>query len=427
MMLQIDVSIAGVLLPTIARELNVESASSVIVVTAYQLILAMTLLPFSALGERIGHRRLYQAGLILHSVAALLYVFATSLPALIAVRSLQAFATAAAMSVAVGQVRAIYPTAQLGKGLALNTIANSSGTALAPVIGGLILTVVSWHWAFTVVVPFAMIALLLSRFLPDSAPHRQPFDLIGAALCALTFGLVIFGLEMAIHSSHLKAALGIVVLGAVVGRVLVRYEMKQAEPVLPIYLLKLPVVALSVISCFSAVLGSIILILFMPFRLQHGYGFTPGEIGAMMAAYAVASFMVAPTAGYLSDRVPIALLSAIGMIVATIGLLCVAFLPAHPSYFDIAWRIWLSGAGFGMFFSPNARLIIAAAPIARSAAAASLFTTSRMLGQATGATMVAALLAFGLGDGPVPALVAACLAITAGVISASSVRLTKSS
>jgi MFS transporter, DHA2 family, multidrug resistance protein len=421
-MLQIDVSIAGVLLPTIAHELNVENATIVLVVTVYQLILAMALLPLSALGERMGYRRLFQASLVLHSVAAFFYLFANSLPMLIAVRSLQAFATAAAMSVSVGQLRAIYPATRLGSGLALNTVANSSGTVLAPVIGGLILSVASWHWAFAAVVPLSMLALLFSRFLPDPQPHRQPFDLIGAMLCALTFGLVISGLECAIHSSHLFLSLGIVALGAVSARVLIRYEMRQAEPVLPINLLQLPVVALSVISCFCAVLGSIMLMLFLPFRLQHDYGFNPGEIGGMMAAYAIASFMVAPTAGYLSDRVPIALLSTIGMIVASIGLLCVAFLPAHPTHFDIAWRIWFSGAGFGMFFSPNARLIIASAPPSRSAAAASLFTTSRMLGQATGATVIAALLALKLGNGPVPALVAMCLTVMAGAISASSLR-----
>jgi MFS transporter, DHA2 family, multidrug resistance protein len=169
------------------------------------------------------------------------------------------------------------------------------------------------------------------------------------------------------------------------------------------------------------------LVIFMPFRLQQGYAFTPGEIGGMMSSYAVASLMCAPIAGYLSDRIPVALLSTIGMVIASIGLLLVAFLPNPPSHVDVAWRVWLCGAGFGIFFSPNARLILASAPRTRTAAAGSIFSTTRMLGQATGATLVAALLAMGLGQGPWPALVAVVLAAVAGAISANSLRGTKHS
>jgi MFS transporter, DHA2 family, multidrug resistance protein len=422
---QIDALIASVTLPTVAKALHVAPASTVLVITAYQLILAMTLLPLSALGDRLGHRRLYCAGLMLHVLATTLYVFVDSLPALIAVRILQALGTASAMSVSVAMLRGIYPLSRLGAGLALNTVANASGTSLAPVLGGLIISVANWRWAFAAVVPLSIITLLLSRALPDPEPRAHPFDMLGALLCALTFGLLIGGLESAIHSDHLPLSLCVIVLGAVIGWLFVRHERRDPQPVLPVDLLTRPVIALSVISCFTAVLGSITLIIFMPFRLQQGYGFTPGEIGGMMAAYAIGSLSCAPLAGYLSDRIQVALLSTIGMTVAAIGLLAVAFLPAHPSHIDIAWRIWLCGAGFGTFFSPNARLIIASAPRTRTAAAGSIFTTTRMLGQATGATLCAALLALGLGQGPWPAIVATCLVVIAGGISVYSLRSAK--
>ncbi len=422
MMQQIDALIAGVSLPTIAQALAVEPSSTVLLVTAYQLVLAMTLLPLAALGDRIGHRRLYCGGIALHMVAASFYVLVDTLPALICVRVLQSLGTAAAMSVGVAMLRQIYPLKRLGAGLALNTIVNATGTSLAPVLGGLILSVASWRWVFVAVLPLSVITLLLSRALPDPQPRAHPFDKFGALLCALTFGLVVGGLEGAIHSNYLPLSIAVVALGAAIGWFFVRHSWRADTPVLPVDLLTQPVIALSVISCFTAVLGSIILILFMPFRLQHGYGFTPGEIGGMIAFYAVASLMVAPVAGYLSDRIPVALLGTVGMVVASVGLLCVAFLPQAPTHFDVAWRIWLAGAGFGMFFSPNARLIVASAPMTRTAAAGSLFTTTRMLGQALGATLVAALLALGLGNGPWPALVAMVLAASAGVMSAWSLR-----
>jgi DHA2 family multidrug resistance protein-like MFS transporter len=417
LMQQIDALIASVTLPTLASTLHVASASTVLVVTVYQLVLAMTLLPLAALGDRMGHRRLYCAGLMLHLLATSLYVFVDSLPAVILVRVLQAMGTAAAMSVSVAMLRGIYPLSRLGAGLALNTVANAGGTSLAPVLGGLVLSVANWRWAFAAVVPLSIGTLLLSRALPDPEPRAQPFDMLGALLCALTFGLLIGGLESAIHGSHLLLSLGVIALGVVIGWLFIRHEGREPQPVLPIDLLTQPIIALSVISCFTAVLGSIILILFMPFRLQQGYGFAPGEIGGMMAVYAVGSLSCAPLAGFLSDRIRVAVLSTIGITMACAGLLLVAFLPDHPSHFDIAWRIWMCGAGFGTFFSPNARLIIASAPKARTAAAGSIFTTTRMLGQATGATLSAALLSMGLGQGPWPAVVAACLAASAGAMS----------
>lgn len=417
LMLQIDTSIAGVVLPTIAKELQVASSSTVLVVTAYQLILAMTLMPFAALGDRIGHRRLYQTGLLLHIVAALLSFLANNLFALVAARSLQALATAASVSMSVALLRGIYPAARLGAGLGLNTIANASGTALAPVIGGLILSVANWHWVFAVDIPFSIVALLLSRNLPDPEPRKHAFDILGAGLCAVTFGLIIAGLEGAIHTAQLLLSLSVVGAGFCVGWFFVRHEMRESDPVLPVDLLTLPPIALSVLSCFCATLGSIVLMLFMPFRLQHNYGFGPGEIGGMLASYAVASLMFAPVAGFLSDRIAVPLMSTVGMIIASIGLLLIAFLPLHPDHFDIVWRIWFCGVGFGIFTSPNARFILSSAPPARSAAAGSIFSTTRMLSQAIGATLVAALLALDLGNGPIPALVATGLAFTAGCIS----------
>jgi MFS transporter, DHA2 family, multidrug resistance protein len=414
---QIDAMVASVTLPTIATALHIEPQASVLIITVYQLILAMTLMPLAALGDRIGHRRLYCAGLALHMLATTLYVFVDSLPALIAVRVLQAMGTASAMSVSVAMLRNIYPLSRLGAGLALNTVANAGGTSLAPVVGGLVLSVANWRWAFAAVVPLSIVVLLISRALPEPEPRAHAFDTLGSLLCAVTLGLLVGGLESVIHGGHVLLSLGIIALGVVTGWLFVRHERQAPQPVLPVDLLAQPVIALSTIACFIAVLGSIILLIATPFRLQQGYGFAPGEIGGMMAAYAVASLMFAPLSGFLSDRIPVAVLGTIGMTVASIGLLLVAFLPDHPGHFDIAWRIWVCGAGFGIFTAPNARFIIASAPKARTAAAGSIFSTTRMLGQATGATLSAALLAMGLGQGPGPVVVAACLAATAGAMS----------
>jgi len=414
----IDGAIATVALPTIAHDLKVDNSAAVLVVTVYQLVLVMTLLPFSNLGDRLGLRRLYQYGQLTFTVATMLCFFAKSLPFLLVVRAVQALGAAAALSVSSALVRSTYPQRHLGRGLGVNSIVVSSAAAFAPTLGGLVLAVAPWPWVFASAVPFAILSLLLGRALPDPQPHDEPFDVLGAVLCAAMFGLIIAGLESLVHGDSPVISVAIALGGAAIGVLFVRREIDEPRPIMPIDLLGQPVVALSVFGAFTAFVGSMTVILSLPFRLQHGYGFTPSEVGAMIAPWPLTTMVVAPLAGALSDRYPAGLLGSIGMAVAVAGLLTLAWLPPSPHYGDIAWRMMLTGSGFGLFLSPNARLIIGSSPQRRAAAAGGLISTTRMVGQTLGATMVATLLAFGLGSGPAPALVSAGLALLAGICSA---------
>src|SRR4051812_32474307 len=413
----IDGAIPTVALPTIARDLGVDNSSAVLVVTIYQLVLVMTLLPFSALGDRLGHRRLYQIGQLVFTVATILCFFAKSLPFLLVVRAAQSLGAAAALSVSSAILRAIYPARQLGRGLGINSVVVSSALALAPTLGGLVLVFGNWPWVFAAAVPFAILSLLLGRHLPEPERHSEDFDLLGALLCAATFGLIISGLESAVHGDSPVVSAAIVAAGIIVAFIFVRRELGEERPIMPVDLLGRPVFALSTLGALAAFIASMTVILSMPFRLEHGFRFTPSEVGAIIAPWPLTTMFVAPAAGALSDRVPAGLLGGIGMTIACVGLLALGWLPAQPHYVDIAWRMMLCGAGFGLFLSPNARLIIGSAPRERAASAGGLISTTRMTGQTLGATLVAALLALGLGGGSAPALTAAALAVVAGLCS----------
>jgi DHA2 family multidrug resistance protein-like MFS transporter len=410
----IDGGIANVALPTIARDLGVASSAVVAVVTVYQLLLAMLLLPFSALGDRIGLKRMYQSGLLVFAIATLLCFFAHSLPFLLVVRAAQAIGAAAVLSVSTALIRSIYPAARLGRGLGINSVVVSSSAAAAPAIGGLVLAVAPWPWVFASAVPFALASLLLGRALPETPRATGAFDVFGAVLCAAMFGLVIGGAESAVHGDSPVVSAAIVAAGAAVGWYFVRRERGEAKPILPIDLLARPVLALSAMGAYTAFIASMTLLLSTPFRLQHSFGFSAAEVGAAIAPWPVTNMVVAPLSGWLSDRYPAGILGGIGMAVSIAALMLLAYLPVDASLFDIAWRMALCGAGFGIFLPPNARLIIGSAPRERAAAAGGLVSTVRLVGQTTGATLVAGLLALGVGGGRVPALVAAGLAVIAG-------------
>ncbi|WP_229727018.1 MFS transporter [Sphingomonas alpina] len=417
----IDGGVANVALPTIARDLKVDSSAIVTVVTVYQLVLVMLLLPLAGLGDRIGLKRMYQYGQLIFTVATILCFFAKSLPFLLIVRAAQALGAAAALSVSSALIRSIYPAKQLGRGLGINSVVVSSAAAAAPTVGGLVLAIAPWPWVFASAVPFALASLALGRALPDPKPRPEPFDVLGGVMCAAMFGLIIGGLETGVHGDSPIVSGAIVLTGALVGVLFVRRERGEAQPILPIDLLSRPVLALSVVGAFTAFIASMTLLISTPFRL-HEYGFTAAAIGAAIAPWPLTNMIVAPLAGWLSDRIPAGILGGIGMAISITALLLIAFMPADPSYFDVAWRMALCGSGFGTFLPPNARLIIGSAPRERAAAAGGLVSTVRLVGQTTGATLVAALLAMGIGAGMAPPLFAAGLALIAGLCSIARLR-----
>jgi DHA2 family multidrug resistance protein-like MFS transporter len=413
----IDGSIVTVALPTLARDLHVDPSSAVLVVTVYQLALVMTLLPFSALGTRVGLRRLYQYGQLLFLISTVLCFFIKSLPFLLLVRTLQALGAAAALSVSSALIRQIYPARQLGRGLAIGNAVVASAGALAPTLGGLVLSVAAWPWLFVVGSPLAAASLLIGRHtLPDPQAHNEPYDVPGALLCALTFGLLIAGIEGMVRRQSTVIPAAVLIAGIALAVLFVRRELGGRQPILPVDLLVRPEVSLAVVGGLCCFIASMSLLLSLPFRLQR-LGFAPGEIGAMISPWPLAMMFVSPAAGMLSDRIPAATLGAIGMSIATAALLLLAFLPADLHAVDVVWRIVLCGVGFGLYLSPNARLIINSAPHDRAASAGALISTTRLVGQTLGATLMAAMLAIGVGSHRTPAFVAAGLTLFAGACS----------
>jgi DHA2 family multidrug resistance protein-like MFS transporter len=119
---------------------------------------------------------------------------------------------------------------------------------------------------------------------------------------------------------------------------------------------------------------------------------SPFEIGLQMTPWPAAVVVVAPVAGRLADRYSAGILGGIGLAVMLTGLVMAMLMPANASFGDVAWRLALCGAGFGMFQSPNNRLLIGSAPPDRAGAGSGMLSTSRLVGQTTGSALVAVVL-----------------------------------
>ena len=386
----LDGGIANVALPTIAREVHTSPANSIWVVNAYQLAVTISLLPLSSLGEIYGYRRIYQMGLALFTVASLACAVSSSLPTLIIARMLQGFGAAGIMSVNSALIRFIYPRRWLGRGVGLNATVGSIASALGPTVASAILAVAPWPWLFAVNVPLGILAVMIAlRTLPLTPRSGIRFDVISAALQAVAFGTLLFGVsEMGHGDSWIHVGIELVIAAAS-GFVLVIRQLSRTAPLLPVDLLRIPLFALSVASSICSFIAQSISQVSMPFLFQHRFGLDQVMTGLLMTPWPLVVAVIAPFAGRLADKYPAGLLGGCGMAVMGLGLLAMSLLPDHPTALDIAWRMTVCGLGFGFFNTPNNRAIITSAPPIRTGGASGMQATARLLGQSMGAAMVA--------------------------------------
>ncbi|CAD6508093.1 Riboflavin transporter RibZ [Paraburkholderia hiiakae] len=415
----LDGAIANVALPTIARHLHASAASSIWIVNAYQLSVTISLLPLASLGDRIGYRRVYLAGMVLFTIASLGCALATTLPELAFARMVQGFGGAGIMSVNTALVRMIYPRAQLGRGVAINAMVVAIASAVGPTLASGVLAIATWPWLFAINVPIGIAALALGlRALPVNERHPAPYDYLSAVLNAIVFGLLIFAVDGLGHGESNRLVAVEFVLAIVIGWFFVRRQLTQPAPLLPVDLLANPVFALSISTSVCSFCAQMLAFVALPFMLQETFGFSQVDTGLLMTPWPLVIIGAAPLSGALSDRYPAGMLGGIGLALFALGLLSLATLGAHPAVFDICWRMALCGVGFGVFQSPNNRQILSSAPRERSGGASGMLGTARLTGQTLGAALVALIFGIAPQHGPTVALsVATAFAAVAAVVS----------
>jgi MFS transporter, DHA2 family, multidrug resistance protein len=396
----IDGSIANVALPTIARDLNASPAFSIWIVNGYQLAITISLLPLGSLGEIIGYRRVYLAGLLLFTFASLFCATSHTLLLLTAARIVQGFGAAGILSVNAALVRFTYPRAMLGHGIGINALVVAVSAAVGPTVASAILAVGTWPYLFAINVPLGVVTLVLGwRYLPHIAAASHAFDWQSAGLSAVTFGLGIAAIDSAGHGEALYLCLSEFAIAAIACLLLVRRQTHHPSPLLPVDLLRIPIFALSIGTSIASFCGQMLAFVSIPFYLESHFGYSAVQIGLLITPWPIAVAFAAPLAGRLVERYPAGLLGGIGLLLFAVGLATLALMPTAASAFDVVWRMALAGAGFGLFQTPNNRTMIAAAPRERSGGASGMLGTARLLGQTIGAALVALFLARVPADG----------------------------
>lgn len=425
----LDTSIVNLALPDITRDLGASASEAVWVVNAYQLATLTLLLPCAQLGERIGYRRVYLVGLSVFTLSSLACVLAPTLPLLAGARAVQGLGAAGMMGVNAALVRLTYPADVLGRGIALNSVVVATASVAGPTIAAVVLSFASWPWLFLIQLPLGVLVFVLGRrALPlnaaaPSAPRLHPLDVaMNMAMFTLVFlAADAMGARRGVSgASHVGIALGLLAAGLAVGAVYLRRQRRQAAPLFPVDLLRIPVFALSMCTSVTAFSAQTLAFIALPFLLLEGQGRSHFETGLLITAWPAAIVVVAPIAGRLIHRVPGGFLGGLGLGLLALGLAWLALLPEAPSAAYMAVPLALCGIGFGLFQSPNNHIIVTSAPLRRSGAASGMLGTARLTGQSLGAVLTG--LVFGVASvregGPAIALgLAAALAAVSSAFS----------
>jgi DHA2 family multidrug resistance protein-like MFS transporter len=295
------------------------------------------------------------------------------------------------------------------------------GTSFAagPTIASLVLSVANWPWLFAINLPIGLFALVFGwNSLPVTKPGTLTFDRLTAVLNVITFGALIFGLSQAAQLGSLSSVLIAMAVFLVAGALMLRREVGHPAPMFPLDLLKRPMFALSALTAFCSFATQGLAFVSLPFFFETVLGRDPVQTGFLMTPWSVVVALIAPVAGRLSDRYPAGLLAGIGLAMLSGGMVSLALMPADPSALEICIRTIFCGLGFGFFQAPNQKAIMTSAPRHRASGASGTVATARLIGQATGAALVA--LSFGISGehGPVLALsIGACFAAVGSVAS----------
>ncbi|WP_406238154.1 MFS transporter [Nocardia sp. NBC_01009] len=383
-------------LPVIRTELGASLGDLQWFVNAYTLAFASLLLTATAIGDRLGRRRVFLSGIALFTVASAACALAADPWMLIAARAIQGFGAAAVMPLSLTLLSSAVPEKMRSAAIGIWGGISGLGVALGPLIGGAVVEGLSWQWIFWINVPIGVLVVpFAARVLAESYGGKRRLDPLGLALSASGVLAVVWGV---VHGADdgwtstgvLSALLG----GAVLLGCLIAWELKTPDPMLPLRLFRSRAFRVSNTTVFTfsvGVFGSIFL-LAQYFQVVQGYG--PLQSGIRTMPWTLAPMVVAPLAGLIVDRVGARTLLATGQAALAVALAWMAAISTvDASYGSFIGPFLLGGIGMGLTFAPGATVVMASAAPEDRAMASGTNNTIREVGVAMGVAVLASVFA----------------------------------
>jgi EmrB/QacA subfamily drug resistance transporter len=392
----LDIAIVNVALPSIQADLGFSRENLQWVISAYALLFGGFLLLGGRLGDRLGRRRLFIAGLALFTSASLLAGLSWSEGSLIAARGLQGLGAALLSPAALAIVTATF-TEGRERNIALGVwgATGGFGAAAGVLLGGILTDLLSWQWIFFVNVPVGAVALVLAPlWVQESRDLRtKTFDVPGAVLITAALVVLVFGITQANEWGWGSATTWLVFAASgVLHGLFLLWERGREEPLVPMSIFRVKTVLGANVTGF--VLGTILFSMFLLLTLymQQVLGMTPLRTGLGYLAVAGTAILWANVAALLVNRVGVKPIMIAGMSFLGIGLLTFTQLDVGGSYWtDLFPGFLLVGIGMPFVFVPVTIAAVAGVSFEQAGLASGLINTSQQIGGALGIAVLAAV------------------------------------
>ena len=395
-MVALDVLVVAAALTTIRRDLGASIEQLEWTVNAYSLSFAMLLMTAAAIGDRWGRRRAFAAGLALFTVASIGCALATSVPWLIAARTVQGLGAAAVMPLAMGLLGAAFPPER--RGWATGIFSGVTGLAVlgGPVVGGVVTEGLAWQWIFWINVPVGALAIpLVLRWIPESRGVARRVDLAGATLITLAvLGLVWGVVRGEVAGWATLEVIGSMVVGALLLLGFLAWEGRAGEPMVPLGFFRVRAFSAANTASFfltAALLGAVF---FLAQFMQVVLGSGPLKAGLQLLPWTATLFMVAPVAGRLVDRFGERPFVVTGLTLQAVGMSWIA-LVAGPGmqYYEFVAPLIVAGCGVSMAMPAAQSSAIGSLPRESVGIASGIYGMMRQVGGVAGVAIVAAVFA----------------------------------
>jgi EmrB/QacA subfamily drug resistance transporter len=396
-------------------------------VNAYTLSFAVFLLTGAALGDRLGRRKMFAAGLGIFTVASAAAALAPSTEALIAARAVQGLGAAAITPLSLTLLSDAFAAEKRGLALGIWSGVSGLGVALGPVVGGAVVEGFSWQWIFWLNVPIGIVLVPVAlALLAESRGPNSTLDIPGVALASSGLLGVVFGIVRAQAlgwtSTTVLVSIG---AGLVLLTAFVAWELRSPAPMLPMRFFKSRAFAATngvSLAMFFGAFGSIFL-LAQFFQVAQGY--SPLEAGIRTLPWTAMPIFVAPVAGVLSDRIGSRPLMATGLALQALALGYLALVTAPDvAYGALVPGFVAAGSGMALVFAPSANAILSSVRASHAGQASGASNTVREIGGVLGVAVLATVFTDAGGytspqayvDGLVPAVWVGAAVLAAGAL-----------
>lgn len=387
LLIALDNTILYTALPVLTTDLGASTSQQLWIINAYPLTMAGLLLGSGALGDRYGHKRVFQVGLVIFGGASLLAAFTTNPDVLILARLLKGVGAAAMMPATLALIRLTFAQ-ERERNLAIACWAATAtvGMALGPVVAGLLLEWFWWGSVFLINVPIVVAAGVLITVLgpANAANPLRRWDGVSSAQALVGMAGIVLAMKTWAESPvNLPVAITSTIIGAIALTLFTRRQlrlMRHGEPLVDFAVFRNRGFSGGFVAAGASVFAIMGLQLVITQRFQLVEGFTPLQAGLLVTTLAAASLPLALFGGAVLHRVGLLVLIAGGVSVAAAGVVVVVFAASQDSLTPLVVGLVISGIGIGASMSVASTAIMGNVPPHRAGMAASLEEVSYEFG-----------------------------------------------